>query len=296
MATAVVPPPLEPGQRVRIIAPSGPFDRTLVWRGIGWLAERYRVSFDRGIFAREGYLAGSDERRRSELRAALADPSIAAVVAARGGYGLTRIVHEVDWTALVRHPKWLVGFSDITAMHVEASAVSVVSLHAHNAAALGRGDALARDAWRAALEQPDAPRELRGEIWRGGAAEGPLVGGNLTVLFTCFAAGRLRLPRSAILILEDVTELPYRIDRMLTAMTVAGAFRELAGVVVGDMTDCPPGKHGVPADAVLRERLEPLGVPVLAGVPVGHDPRRNAPVHLGAVARLADGALRWSCG
>src|SRR4051812_15928815 len=137
------------------------------------------------MFERDGFLAGSDERRRDELSRALEAPHVAAIIAARGGYGITRIASEVDFGALRRSPKWLIGFSDVTALHVEALSVGVASLHAHHAAGLGRGDAHAREHWRAALESPLAPRTLGGLALLPGRVRGPLVGGNLTVLFTC---------------------------------------------------------------------------------------------------------------
>src|SRR5262245_61567717 len=121
----IVPPPLLPGARIAVIAPSSPFDRTLVMRGMGFLSERYRVSFDRDLFARRGYLAGSDERRLAELDARLRDPELGAVLVARGGYGLGRIAHQADWGALRAAPKWLVGFSDATVLHAEALAAGV---------------------------------------------------------------------------------------------------------------------------------------------------------------------------
>ncbi|HEX6273207.1 MAG TPA: LD-carboxypeptidase [Polyangiaceae bacterium] len=281
----LLPPPLAPGARVAVIAPSSPFDRTLVFRGMDWLSQRYRVSFDRDLFERRGYLAGSDERRLAELDGRLADPTLGAVIVARGGYGLGRIAHRANWAALRAAPKWLVGFSDATVLHVEALAAGVASLHAHNTAGLGRADARRRERIRDALEHPTRVRSLGGlEAWVPGRAEGTLVGGNLTVLFTCLAARRLRFPDGAILLLEDVTEQAYRIDRMLTAFHVAGALDRIAGVVVGDFTDCPPSR-GVTVREVLRERLSELGVPVAAGLPVGHD-LENEPFVLGARARL----------
>src|SRR4051812_35970765 len=125
----LIPAPLQRGSRIRVIAPSGPFDRTLVLRGMGWLAERYRVEFDLSIFQRNRFLAGSDQRRLDELNCALSDPSLAAIVSARGGYGLTRIAHLAEYAALRRHPKWIVGFSDCTALHVEAATQGVASMH-----------------------------------------------------------------------------------------------------------------------------------------------------------------------
>ncbi len=285
----IVPPPLVPGARVAVIAPSSPFDRALVMRGMGWLKEHYRLSFDRDLFQRAGYLAGTDERRLSELDARLRDPTLGAILVARDGYGLGRIAHQADWAALRSAPKWLVGFSDATVLHAEALAAGVASLHAHNTAGLGVGDTRRRDRLRDALEHPERERTLQGlEVWVPGTAEGPLIGGNLTVLFTCLASGRLRFPPGALLVLEDVTEQAYRVDRMLTAFRVSGALDRISGVVVGDFTDCPPSR-GITVRDVLKERLGSLGVPVAAGLAFGHD-LDNEPFVLGLPARLDAGA------
>ncbi len=280
------PQPLRPGDRVRIVAPSGPFDRTLVLRGLAFLGERYHVEFDRGLFAQQGFLAGSDARRLAELDAALREPGVRAVVAARGGYGLGRIAHQACWAALAEAPRWLVGFSDVTALHVEAWHLGVGSLHAHNVAGLGRGDAPARAAWLSAVEAPRAAaRHEALAVWHGGTARGPLVGGNLTLLHSTAASGRLVLPPGCVLFIEDVGEQPYRIDRMISSLLVAGALDRVAAVVVGEMVDCLPGRHGVPVEDVLRERLGQLRVPVLSGLPVGHG-KRNDPLELGAIATV----------
>lgn len=291
MAAVLFPPALRPGDLVSVVAPSGPFDRTLALRGIAFLGERYRVRFSWSMFARSGFLAGADPRRRAELDAALSDPEVRAVVAARGGYGLTRILHQARLSALRRYPKWVVGFSDITALHMECSRLGLASIHAHNCAGLGRGDAVARAAFVDVLEQPERERRHEGlQTWRTGSAEGPLFGGNLTVLFTCAAAGRLRIPRGAILVVEDVTESSYRLDRMLTALRVSGALDHVSAVVLGDLTDCPSGPHGISPHDALRALLLELGVPVLAGLRFGHG-RENVPLVLGAPARAEPGRL-----
>ena len=290
----IVPRPLRPGDRVRVIAVSSPFDRALFFRGVGFLAERYRVEMAPGILTQRGFLAGSDEQRLEALDEALADPDIGAVIAARGGYGALRIAHRAGWSKLVSAPKWIVGFSDVTSLHVEAQRHGVCSLHADNAGGLGRGDFHARARFVAALEAPTSERcfsALRTIV--PGKVEGPLVGGNLTVLFSAHAAGRLRLPPGCVLFLEDVQEASYRIDRMLSALLVAGALDPVAGVVLGDFTDCSPRPHGVTVEEVLRERLGVLGVPAAAGLPAGHGPI-NHPLTLGLSALLdaAAGTLR----
>jgi muramoyltetrapeptide carboxypeptidase len=261
-------------------------------RAIGWLGERYRVEFEWSMFERTGFLAGSDARRLDELDRALSDPTLGAIVAARGGYGLTRIAHRADYGALLRHPKWIVGFSDITALHVEALSVGVASLHGPNAAGLGRSDAWTRRRFLRTLEEPTAPLFFDGlKTVRQGRASGVLAGGNLSLLFTCQATGRLHLPRGTILVIEDVTEASYRVDRMLSALLASGALDRIAGVVIGDFTDCPEGPHRVPLQSVLGEQLGALGVPVVGGLRFGHE-RWNEFVPLGVHAELDANAGR----
>lgn len=277
----LVPPALRPGDLVAVFAGSSPFDAALGWRGLGWLARRYRVVFDRTLFHRHGYLAGPDERRRPELARYLEDPRCKALVAVRGGYGLSRFAHELDWSRLQAHPRWIVGFSDVTALHAEACAVGVASIHGPMVAALGRADAWTHERFVQILESPGGEWRLSGlRTVRPGQAEGVMFGGNLTMLHACAAAGRLVLPPECILLLEDVTERPYRIDRMLSTLAAGGHLRRVIGVLLGDFTECHPGPDRVTTEQVLRERLGELGVPVLAGAPIGHE-RRNLPVVLG---------------
>jgi muramoyltetrapeptide carboxypeptidase len=290
----IVPPPLRPGDLVAAFAGSSPFDPTLAFRGLAFLRERYRVRWDRSLFERKGYLAGDDRRRRDELERALDDPEVRAIVAVRGGYGLSRITPSLDLGRLAREPRWVVGFSDVTALHVELARVGVASLHGPMIASLGRGDAWTRERWICALESPLAPLAFEGlRAWAPGRGEGPLVGGNLSLLHACAAAGRLALPPSSIVLLEDVGERPYRLDRMLTTLAQGGYFRAAAGVLVGDFNDCSPGLDGVRAEDVLREQLGALGIPVLAGAPVGHE-RYNHPLVLGRRWRLdaSEGSAR----
>lgn len=282
----IVPPPLQPGSRIQIVAPSSPFDHEEARKGIAWLSRRYEVAWDEGLFSREGFLAGTDERRRSELARAFEDPSIAAIVAARGGYGLSRIAHELPWGALLASPKWIVGFSDITALHVEAAARCLASMHAPMVCGIGRASENERERFVELLEHPFAERRFEGLVTiHPGEAEGLLFGGNLCLLHAAAASNRLRVPEGAIVLLEDVGERPYRVDRMLTNLIVGGHFEKVRGFALGDFTDCAPGPDGVTVENVLRERLERLGRPTLAGLPIGHG-KRNEGVVLGAWARL----------
>ena len=295
------PAPLVPGDKVVVVAPSSPFDPDVFQRGVAWLRERYDVRFDPGVLCRESYLAGDDARRALELDRAMRDPLVRAIVAARGGYGAMRILDALPWDAWAAQPSWMVGFSDITALHVEAMARGVASMHAPHVTGLGgEPDAdpaqltALRASWRAAIEAPGAApawRELR-VVHRGGGAgvTGPIVGGNLAMLEAMAAGGRLRLPRGAILAIEDVTERPYRIDRMITALRLGGHFADLGAIVLGDFFRCDPGPDGAAFDDVIAERTRDLGIPVLAGAPFGHAEQNRAFV-LGATVRVEPDAL-----
>jgi muramoyltetrapeptide carboxypeptidase len=247
------------------------------------------VLFSRRIFDRHGYLAGDDRARRDELWAALNEPGVGALIAARGGYGISRIAHEIDWTVLRRSPRWIVGFSDVTALHVEAARQAVASIHGVNATALGRGDAHTREALVGLLERP-----LHRRTWsaldvlhrgRGGRVRGPMFGGNLSLLHACAAAGRLAPAPGSIWLIEDVGERPYRLDRLLTTLRVGGHLDSAAAVVLGEFEGCRPGPDGTALKTMLQEQLAPLRVPVVANAPVGHG-LRNEPVVLGAPATL----------
>jgi muramoyltetrapeptide carboxypeptidase len=292
-ARFAIPPPLAPGDAVVVVAPSSPFPRDELWRGLAWLRTRYRIRIAPDVLERDGYLAGGDERRRAELARALADPETKAVIAVRGGYGALRIVHELAWSEFERRPKWIVGFSDITALLAMAWRAGVASVHGPNITGLGKSTSPAvRAAWLSSLERPTASRLWRGlRVIHGGEARGPLVGGNLAVLHSMAAAGRLVVPDGAILALEDVTEAPYRVDRMLTALRLGGYLDRASGIVFGGFERCVPGPDGRTIDEVLEERTRSLGVPVLGRAPFGHGTHNEAFV-LGMPAFVRDDEVR----
>jgi muramoyltetrapeptide carboxypeptidase len=281
-----LPPALRPGDTIAVFAGSSPFSRTLVFRGMGFLRERYRVVFRPDVFAREGYLAGSDARRRDELNGFFADPSIRAVVAARGGYGLSRILDELALDPLVRAPRWIVGFSDVTALHVEAARLGLASVHGGNVASLGLGDAAAREQWLDTLEHPGRERRFdRLEIVHPGRTEGVLFGGNLTLLHAAAAAGKLAVPPACVLFLEDVTERPYRIDRMLATLASGGHFRNVRGLLLGTFEGCSPGPDGIRVERIFAQLAARFGWPTVRSDRFGHG-RHNDALVLGLDARI----------
>jgi muramoyltetrapeptide carboxypeptidase len=289
------PHPLQAGDRIAVVAPAGPLDREAMDAGLRILAGRYKVEWDPSLLSRNRYLAGDDARRGSELAAALADPEVPGVVAARGGYGSMRILSKVWPSAGGRlsspgPAKMVVGFSDITALHAALQATGRVSVHGPVVTQLGSQPPAVVERFFALLENGTAPpRPIAGTPVVGGVAEGPLLGGNLSLLTRLLGTPWLPDLTGAVLLLEDIGEQPYRIDRMWTHLRLAGAFDRVAGVALGEFTDCEtPG-----AEFTLRDVLWSLaaetGLPCVGGLPIGHG-AVNVPVALGTRVRLDGGA------
>lgn len=275
MRTYHAPAALRPGSHLRCIAPSGPFDVAQFERGLALLGTRYRVSHRDDILARHrGFLAGDDARRLAEIHEALEDPGVEALVAVRGGYGASRLLERLD-PALVRQAgKLLVGFSDITALHALWARAGLRSLHATMVCGLGREthDDAQRARWMRAVEGeiPCRIENLRTLTPSRVATTGRLLGGNLAVLASLVGTPHLPSVDGAVLFLEDVGERPYRLDRMVTQLRLAGLLDRVAGIVLGTFTDAAPGKDGVTAEEAITGCLAGLDVPVLAGLPAGH--------------------------
>ena len=258
-----VPDAVRAGDVVRVIAPCGAFDRERFETGLR-LIERAGlvVRYDDAVFGRHRYLAGDDERRLGELRHALGETDTRVLWVARGGYGATRLLPHLPVDAVRRAGKWLVGFSDVTALHMLWARAGLASLHGANVTTLSQWSEGARDELMSWLTQP-APRLFKGRVkHRGELVSGRLLGGNLTVLAAMAGTGAMPSLRGAIVLLEDVGERPYRLDRVLTQLVQSGAFDGVAGVVIGQLTDCTEPNADYTALDVLTEVLAPLGVPV----------------------------------
>jgi muramoyltetrapeptide carboxypeptidase len=286
------PPALRPGDRVAVIAPASGFDREAFDTGLALISRRYHAEYTTGVFERQRYLAGSDARRLAELTAALADPGIRAVFCARGGYGATRLLLRLDASALPGPPKLLVGFSDITALHLWLQAHGHASIHGPVLTQLGRLPAATCERLFALLESTAPAPPLNGTVtYVGGAAEGPLLGGNLSVLTRLLGTRFVPSLDGAILLLEDQGERPYRLDRMWTHLQLAGVFARVRGIALGSFTACEEPDAPYTSADVLRELAQATGLPCAAGFPVGHGDL-NEPVPLGVRVRLDADAAR----
>ncbi|GAA2327798.1 LD-carboxypeptidase [Dactylosporangium salmoneum] len=268
---------MEPGDVVRLVSPSGPAAADRVARGVELLESwGLRAEPAPHVLDRVGYFGGTDDARLDDLNAALADPRVRAVVCTRGGYGVQRIVDRVRWGA----PKPIVGFSDITALQLAAWRHGRwPAIHGPGAAWLdARTPQSSAESLRRALMTAD-PLRVRG-LGASGAARGVLLGGNLAMLVSTLGTSDMPDLSGSILLLEDVGEATYRIDRMLTHLLRSGVLAGVRGIALGQFTDCGDG-----VDEVLAERLGGLGVPILAGLPIGHGEGQETVV-LGAPALL----------
>lgn len=273
---ALLPPPLRPGDRIGVVAPAGPVLRRALERGLAVLRGRgFEVVPGPHLFDRRGYLAGADQDRAGDLNRMLADASIRAVWFARGGYGSHRIVEQVDFDPLRRHPKLLIGYSDITVLQAAAwRRLGLATLQGPMVAQLGEREAYdARSLWRAiAGEAMGYTLPARTILRGGGPARGPIVGGCLSPLVGLLGTPYMPPTTGAILFWEEVNEEPFRIDRMLAQLRLAGVLRNLAGMIVGRLVGCRarrPGQHGTLA-AILETHLRGTRYPVVVDFPAGH--------------------------
>lgn len=269
------PRALPRGGTIGIAAPGGPVDPATTDAGCALLeAAGFRVRRRDDLTARQGYLAGDDDRRIDELRELWCDAEVDAIVCARGGYGCDRILHRLDpaWAREARKP--LVGYSDATALLLwQARHADLAGFHGPMLE-YGEGlDAKSLDSLLGWLTgEATLPRRYPGRTVRGGRGEGGLVGGSLTLVAASIGTVWEIETEGAILMLEEVQESPYRVDRMLQQLRGAGKLEGLAGLGFGDLSTCTDAKYGTRVEEVVAEVAEREGIPCVAGLCFGHSP------------------------
>jgi muramoyltetrapeptide carboxypeptidase len=288
MKLCQIPPLLKPGDLLRVIAPSGTLrEFTAFEQGVKvWRDRGYQIQLTDGFDDRWGYLAGTDQARRTQLEMALKDPDCRGILCARGGYGGARLLE--NWAMPMSEPKWLIGFSDITSLLWRFGLKGISGVHAPLLTTIATEPDWSTQRLFDWLEQKLLP-PIQGRGWGNGQATGVLLPANLTV-----ATHILHTPlqpdlSGVVLALEDVSEAPYRIDRMLTQWRSSGAFQQVLGIALGRFSQCEPPTN-VPSfsvEEVLRDRLGDLGIPIVSGLPFGHD-GENAALPVG-IPVLLDG-------
>ena len=281
----IVPAGLKPGDAIGIAAPAGAFDPERFGQGVRVIESLgFKPVIPQAVFERERYLAGSDARRADLLNRLFRDDSIKAIMCARGGFGSLNILSRLDFQSIGENPKIFAGFSDISVL---LSAIfektGLVTFHAPVVTALANAGEKTRAALFSALTNPQAATLSveAGVTVAPGRADGVVRGGNLASL--CQMTGTPYQPdfRGSLLLLEDVNEAPYRIDRMLSQMRLAGCLEDVAGVMLGGFDRCGDMNE---INEIVKSRFAPE-VPILGGLPVGHD-GENLTLPLGLTATL----------
>ncbi len=301
MLPCTLPAPLQPGDLLRVIAPSG-VSRTgglaagsPFWDGVAvWRSHGYRVELMPGVDQQWGYLAGTDQQRRQQLLAALTDPECRGVLCAWGGYGANRLLEEWQWPAVP--PKWMIGFSDITALLWGLATQGISGVHAPLLSTLA-----AEPDWsvQRLFDWVTGGRSLptlAGVGWQNPAAPaqatGLLLPGNLAVATSILNTAIQPDLQGVILALEDELEPPYRLDRMLSQWRMTGALAKVSGIALGRFTRCEATGPSLSVEQVLRDRLSDLPIPIVADLPFGHDGVNAAlPVGVPAVLDVTHGTL-----
>jgi muramoyltetrapeptide carboxypeptidase len=307
----LIPARLNYGDIIGVIAPaSAPPDPKSIDRSVAVLARLgFKAKLAPNVRKRWGFLAGSDRDRASDLMKMFADHNVKAIICVRGGYGTARLLPLLDFQAIRANPKIFIGYSDITSLHCAFLVKSnLVSFHGP----MLSSDFLKKDcpdftlqSFLRTLMQPSPPGSIRDgykrktiAILRRGIASGPLVGGNLSLL--CATLGTPYQPRfkNCILFFEDLDEVPYRFDRMLTQLLNDGLLQQVAGIAIGINANCRDPKarnaseYRQTLEDVFQERLLPLGVPVVMGLPFGHIPlKATLPVGVRATLDAVEGDL-----
>jgi muramoyltetrapeptide carboxypeptidase len=299
----VLPPKLNPGDAIGIVAPASPMIPERLAHGIRYLQKRgFQIKLGEHIHDLHGYLAGCDEDRVGDLNQMFLDDEVAAIFCTRGGYGVPRILPAVDYEAIRRRPKILVGYSDITALQLAIFKNTGLVTFSGPMVAVEMATAIPSFTeahfWKM-LSEPRAGFQMRvksasGFCLRPGKAKGRLLGGCLSLI--CSLLGTPFLPdfRGAILFLEDIGEEPYRIDRMLTQLKLAGILNQVNGIVFGQFPECVPKSSGpsLNLSEVIAEVTADLPIPILVDFPYGHiDEKYTLPIGIEAVLEAEAGVL-----
>jgi len=281
---ALAPPALIPGDTIAIVSTARKVDAAFIN-----LAEKtftkwgFKIRRGDNLFKVHHQFAGSDSSRRADLRSAFEDPEVKAVVCARGGYGTARIIDDIDFDVLKQNPKWVTGYSDVTALHSHIyNKAGLQSIHGTMPVNFEDNTPESLESLRLLLTgnflSYTAPAH---RLNRAGAGEGVMLGGNLSVLYSMAASASELNTEGAVLFLEDLDEYLYHIDRMMLALKRAGKLAKLAGIVVGGMTDMRDNTvpFGKTAEEIIAEHAGSYAYPICFGFPAGHITGNRAWLH-----------------
>ncbi len=296
------PPYLKEGDTVAIVAPSGILKNREreVQQAVDLLKSwGLHATVGKHVFSKANHFAGTDAERCEDLQKAMDDPTISAIWCARGGYGTVRILDKLDYTKLKENPKWIIGYSDITALHNQLHNQGFESLHALMCVSLTQDITEVQesvDTFKAALFGNPSNYDLEGSKYnREGEAKGQLIGGNLTMLHTMLGSDTSLDTSGKILFIEEIGEYKYHIDRMLQSMKRAGYFENLKGLVVGDMSKLRKNTTlwGTSVEQLILDVLKEYDFPIAFNMPAGHE-KDNRALVLGREVELKVGKEKSS--
>lgn len=267
-------PILHKGDLIRIVSPAKAIETELIEAAKSWFeAHGFHVKLGNHVTGSCGYFSGTDDDRLADLQDALDDESCKAIICARGGYGSIRLVDQLDWAGFIASPKWVCGFSDITVLHNRVQLLGFPSLHCTMPLNFASNTMEAKASMLNALcgkqntyRFAASPNNVIGEV------EGTLVGGNLSILYALLGTNDQLNYKNVILVIEDVGEQLYAIDRMLYAFKKAGVFNQIKGLIVGGMTELKDtaAPTGFTAVSIVLNQIKDLNIPVCFDFPVGH--------------------------
>ncbi len=286
------PPFLKLNDKAVIVSPSGNVSPAYVNKAKDILEEwGLIVSISENALRETGRFSGFVEQRLADLQAAMDNPDVKLIFCSRGGYGAVHLLDRINFTSIKDNPKWLIGFSDITALHAALQSHGVMSIHGPMAKHFSDEGAanLSVLYTKAAVSGKDLNYTIPVEypfLNRLGKATGTLFGGNLSVYTSLLGSNYINIPRNGILFLEDIGEEPYRIDRMIYQLKIAGVFNKIKGLIIGQFTEYEEDNrmYGTLYDSILSAVKE-FDFPVCFGFPVGHT-RINLPIVMGGKATL----------
>lgn len=277
------PPSIKPGDKIRIVSPAGKVAEKYVLPAVEWLtAHGYRVELGTHVFDSHFQFAGTDADRLEDLQTALDDPETAAIICSRGGYGTVRIIDKLDFSRFKKHPKWLVGFSDITILHAAINNLGIATIHGAMPRFFFDENGQETEnlySLMALLNGHSAVYKVKSQPEnRTGRCSGEMVGGNLSIIASLLGTRYEIDNRGKILFLEDIDEFLYHTDRMMHQLKLAGKLDELAGLIIGDFTDMKDNESpfGKTVHQIIAEAVADFDYPVCFGFPAGHDKKNLA--------------------
>lgn len=272
----VKPLPLERGDTIGIVSPSSPVEKNVLTQGIRYLEEKgFKIQFGKHVYDADRFLAGTDQDRAKDLMDFYRDPTIKAIFASRGGQGSQRLLPYLDIDVIRQHPKALVGFSDTTALQLGILSLTGIISYTGYTLTVELSELLDGSLSSCLMGRPYTIEG--GTVVHAGSAKGPLIGGNLTLLTALLGTPFQPDFKGAILLIEEVGIEPYHVDCMLSHLDLAGVFRQVAGIVVGQFEECvSKNKNDGTVTDVIQDWVSGLSVPCLIDFPHGHGKMKSA--------------------